>query len=222
MSAPESKIAPWEDIVLRIIAIYKFVKAALALVLGLTLIKLIHHDLVQSLQTYIIEPFHLDPSMKENPDSENHFLRFLYEHLAKLTPHSIRLLAYANFFYATVFAIEGTGLYLKKHWAEYMVLVVTGSFLPFEGYLLYLKLEWWKVVLMLGNVLIMVYLVHRLLLDTRAMAARVEEKKAKAAAAVASSPDSKKAGWRRMVLVLGPVLAIGHLAHRLLFDSRLP
>jgi uncharacterized membrane protein (DUF2068 family) len=169
MSAPPIKVAPWEDVVLRIIAIYKFIKAAVALLLGLTLLKLIHHDLVLFLQTYIIDPLHLDPS--KSPDSETHFLKWLYTEAASLTPHSIRLLAYLNFFYATVFATEGTGLYLKKHWAEWMVVVVTGSFLPIEGYWLYYRLEWWKVVLMLGNVLIILYLVHRILLDARARVA---------------------------------------------------
>ncbi|HUB67298.1 MAG TPA: DUF2127 domain-containing protein [Candidatus Methylacidiphilales bacterium] len=172
MSEPPIKVAPWEDIVLRIIAIYKFIKAAVALLLGLTLLKLIHHDLVLFLQTYIIDPFHLDPDPWKNPDSENHFLKWLYEAAANLTPHRLRLLAYLNFFYAAVFATEGTGLYLKKHWAEYFVVIVTGSFLPMEGYWLYYKLAWWKVVLMLGNVLIIVYLLHRILLEARAKAAQ--------------------------------------------------
>jgi uncharacterized membrane protein (DUF2068 family) len=189
MSAPDSKIAPWEDIVLRVIAIYKFIKAALALTIALTLMKLIHHDIALFLQTHVIEPFHLDPS--KNPDSENSFLRWLYEHAADLTPHSIRLLAYANFFYATVFFIEGLGLYLKKHWAEYMVLVVTGSFLPIEGYLLYQKLEWWKFGLMVGNVLIIIYLIHRLLLDAQTKALLAGGRHAQASATTGPAPADR-------------------------------
>ena len=180
---PNTRVAPWEDFALRLIAIYKFVKAALALLLGLALLKLMHRDLALFLHNYIAEPLHLD----SDADSENHFLKWLFQMAASQTPHSIFLFSLANFFYATVFAIEGAGLYLKKHWAEYMVLVVTGSFLPFEGYLIYNKLEWWKLVLMLGNLLIIVYLVHRLLLDARFKAQVLARQQA-------SSPDASSAG----------------------------
>ena len=184
MPAPRPKIAPWEDIVLRLIAIYKFVKAALALALGLALLKLMHHDVSHFLKDYIVEPLHLD----SDADSENHFLKWLFQWAASLTPHTMRFSAYASFFYATVFAVEGTGLYLKKHWAEYMVLVVTGSFLPFEGYLLYYYLAWWKLLLISGNLLIVGYLIHRLILDYRFKQLACAEASRKASVQAASKP----------------------------------
>jgi uncharacterized membrane protein (DUF2068 family) len=166
MSEPIAKIAPWEDVVLRLIAIYKLTKALLALVLGLMLLHLVHKDIVLFLHTYIIDPLHLEASF--DADSENHLLKWLFQQASNLTPHGVLKLSWVSFFYAAVFAVEGIGLYLKKHWAEYMVLVVTGSFLPFEAYLLYYKLQWWKFALIIGNILIIVYLVHRLMLDARA------------------------------------------------------
>ncbi len=161
MSEPEPPVAPWEDFVLRLIAIYKFIKAILALALALALMRLIHHDIGKFLKDYVVDPLHLDSDV----DSENHFLTWLFQFVSSLTPHTIRMSAWASLFYATVFAVEGFGLYLKKHWAEYMVLVVTGSFLPFEVYLMYLHLAWWKSLLIIGNVLIVVSLVHRIMLD---------------------------------------------------------
>lgn len=185
MSDPAKRIAPWEDVVLRVIAIYKLTKAVLALALGLTLLKLIHHDVSLFLHDYIVDPLHLD----SDADSENHALKSLFEYAASLTPHAMRLSAYASFFYALVFAIEGIGLYLKKHWAEYMVLIVTGSFLLPEGWLIYQHTTWWKVALMVGNLLIIGYLIHRLLLEarTRAAAARSEERPPMSAAPTAIS-----------------------------------
>jgi uncharacterized membrane protein (DUF2068 family) len=165
MSEPVTKVAPWEDVALRTIAIYKLIKAALVLTLGLTLMHLVHHDVVQFLRDYVFGPFHLESDF--DADSENRFLKVIYEDAANLTPHRILMSSWASFFYAAVFTVEGVGLYLKKHWAEYMVLVVTGSFLPFEGWILYHHWTWWKVLLIVGNLLIMIYLIHRILLDAR-------------------------------------------------------
>jgi uncharacterized membrane protein (DUF2068 family) len=71
------------------------------------------------------------------------------------------------FVYALLFLVEGIGLYLRKHWAEYFVVIVTGSLLPFEIWAMVTKVEWWKGGLILGNVLIVVYLIHRIWLDRR-------------------------------------------------------
>lgn len=185
MTEPEVKVAPWEDMVLWLIAIYKLAKAGITLILGLILIKLIHQDVAQFLHTYIFDPLHLD----FDADSENQFLKWLFERVADLNPHLIRMSAYVSFFYALVFAVEGIGLYYKKHWAEYMVLIVTGSFLPFEGYILYHHPVWWKVLLIIGNLLIMVYLVHRLRLDARLR--RQAEEEARSGASPAISVESK-------------------------------
>ncbi len=169
MPVPTKPIAPWEDVVLRLIAIYKLIKAALALALGITLLKFMHHgDIAAFLHDYIIEPYHLDPEYDSESRFTNwlvHDVDWLFQQATYLTPHKIRLSAYTSFFYAIVFATEGIGLYLKKHWAEYMVLIVTGSFLPLEIYLIYHKLAWWKVGLLVGNLLIIAYLIHRLRLD---------------------------------------------------------
>ncbi len=161
MSNPVPKVAPWEDVVLRIIAIYKFTKAFLALAVGLALFHLIHRDVGLFLKDYIIEPLHLN----SDSDSENHFVKWTLDYADTLTPHFMRLSSYYSFFYAIVFSLEGTGLYLKKRWGEYMVIIVTGSFLPIEIHLLFMKIVWWKIGLILGNLLIIGYLVHRLRLD---------------------------------------------------------
>ena len=57
-----------------------------------------------------------------------------------------------------------------------MVLISTGSLLPIEFWEIYLKLAWWKFGVVVGNLLIIVYLVHRLLLDARFKAQQLQEK----------------------------------------------
>jgi len=158
MTNPAKKIAAWEDVVLRIIAIYKLVHAAFFTAVGFGLLHLRHHNVVEFLKTYVIFPYHLNP--------ESRVIDTVLDAASNLTFHKLVFLGYTAFFYAALFATEGVGLYLRQRWAEYMVVIVTGSLLPLEFYELYLGLAWWKVGIVLGNLLIVLYLIHRLLLDS--------------------------------------------------------
>jgi uncharacterized membrane protein (DUF2068 family) len=159
MSRHPAHVAAWEDLVLRLIAIYKFIKAAISIALGIGLLRIIHHNLSAFIMTWVIDPFHFDP--------ESRFWAALLEQCSLITPHSLRLLSYGAFIYAAIFIAEGVGLYLRKHWAEYMVLISTGLLLPIEFYEIYLKLAWWKAGVVAGNLAILVYLIHRLWLDSQ-------------------------------------------------------
>lgn len=185
MSEPVVKIAPWENVVLRVIAIYKLLHAAFFIAVGLGLLKLRHHDVVQILNTYVIIPYHLDP--------ENRLVDWALERASEVTPHGLILLSYAAFFYAALFAAEGIGLYLRKHWAEYLVVVVTGSLLPFEIYEMYIYATWWKLVIIVGNFLIVGYLIHRLRLDARNKLASKKKDEENIPAASSSSASRRQA-----------------------------
>jgi uncharacterized membrane protein (DUF2068 family) len=150
-------MAPWEDIVLRVIAIYKILHGLFFVAIGVGMIKLKHHDIPQILNDYVIRPLQLPP--------ENKIVDWALNEASQLTAHKITLLSDAVFFYALLFLIEGTGLFLRKHWAEYFVVIVTGSLLPFEIWAMVSKVDWWKAGLIVGNLLILAYLIHRLRLD---------------------------------------------------------
>jgi uncharacterized membrane protein (DUF2068 family) len=153
----ETRMAAWEDIVLRVIAIYKMVHGLFFIAVGVGLLKLKHQDIPQILNDYVIRPLRFSP--------ENRIVDWALDEASKLTPHKLTLVSYAAFFYALLFCIEGVGLFLRKHWAEYFVVIVTGSLLPFELYAMFLRVEWWKAGVIFGNVLILAYLIHRLRLD---------------------------------------------------------
>jgi uncharacterized membrane protein (DUF2068 family) len=170
MSAPTTRVAPWEDFILRLIALYKLAKAALFFALGFGFLQLIHQDVAQFLKDYVIE-YHIDPENR----LLHHLLSWVLNHANRLTDHRIEFISLGAFFYASIFAAEGIGLYLRKHWAEYMVLVSTGSLLPIEVWEIYRKLAWWKFGVVLGNLLIIIYLVHRLVLDAQFKARQQRE-----------------------------------------------
>jgi uncharacterized membrane protein (DUF2068 family) len=163
MSAVATRVAPWEDFVLRVIAIWKLVHAVFFTAVGFGLLKLRHHNIVDFLNDNLIVPYHLNP--------ESHFVDWMLDQAQKVSPHMLVLAGYASFIYASLFAVEGIGLYLRKHWAEWLVVVTTGFFLPLELYELFHRVVWWKFLILAGNVLIVAYLIHRITLDARLKAA---------------------------------------------------
>ena len=157
MALNKNHIAPWEDVILRIIAIYKIAHGLFFVAVGVGLIKLKHQNIPQILNDYVIQPLQLSP--------ENKWVDWALDGASKVTPHWLQLAGDAVFFYAILFLAEGVGLYLRRHWAEYFVVIVTGSLLPIEIWTLLKKVELWKAGLIAGNILIVVYLIHRILLD---------------------------------------------------------
>jgi uncharacterized membrane protein (DUF2068 family) len=155
--ARKPRVAPWEDIILRVIAIYKILHGLFFIGIGVGLVKLKHADIPQFLNDWVIQPLQLP--------QESTFGEWALKEASKLTPHIIQVTSDLVFVYAALFLVEGVGLYLRKHWAEYLVVIITGSLLPFEIWTMFSRVEWWKAGLIVGNLLIVGYLIHRLRLD---------------------------------------------------------
>jgi uncharacterized membrane protein (DUF2068 family) len=66
-----------------------------------------------------------------------------------------------------VFSAEGVGLWFEKTWAEYLTVIVTLSFIPFEAYELAQGFNVGKVIGLAINLVILVYLVVRLVKEHR-------------------------------------------------------
>jgi uncharacterized membrane protein (DUF2068 family) len=142
---------PKSDFVLRLIAIYKLATAALFLVAAVGVLHLMNRD-VETWLKAVMDNSHVDP--------DNHLAKWCLRKAEKLTNERIESISAIGFFYATLFATEGLGLYFKKRWAEYLVVVVTASLLPLEGYELWHSITWPKVVLLAGNLAILSYLIY--------------------------------------------------------------
>jgi uncharacterized membrane protein (DUF2068 family) len=142
---------PASDPFLRLIALFKLTKAVLFTVAGIGLLHFLNQDVEQRLQN-LMDSLHVD--------FDNHIPKWCLEQAGKLTNLKLVGLSAIAFFYAALFATEGTGLYLRKRWAEWFVVIVTGSLLPLEGYEIWHKITLAKVALTAGNLLILGYLVH--------------------------------------------------------------
>jgi uncharacterized membrane protein (DUF2068 family) len=143
------KAAP--DPFLRLIAFFKLAKAVLFLCAGIGLLHFLNKDIEERLH-HLMDSLHVD--------SENHIPRFLLKQAGLLTKDKVEALSAVAFFYAALFATEGTGLFLRKRWAEWFVCIVTGSLLPLEVYEIWHKVTVLKILLTIGNLLILGYLIY--------------------------------------------------------------
>lgn len=83
------------------------------------------------------------------------------DRLWSLDRHDVRLLGALSGAYGAVFLVEGVGLLLRRRWAEWLTVVVTGSFIPLEVYELVRHPGAGKIVALVLNVAIVAYLIWR-------------------------------------------------------------
>ncbi len=141
------------DRILTMIAVFKFVKALTLIAIGVSALKLVGSDLLDQSNTVFDALGHsidVFPVLK------------LLRDIGALAPNSLKLAGAGAFLYAALFVTEGVGLWRQKLWAEYLTVIATASFIPFEVYELVLKRTWPRVGALLINVLVVLYLVYRL------------------------------------------------------------
>ena len=95
-------------------------------------------------------------------DPENRYALALLEKAELVNNRKLGEWGGITFAYAAVFFTEGLGLYFYKRWAEWLTVVVTGSFVPLEIYELLRHPSVVKLVLLLGNVAIVGLLIWQL------------------------------------------------------------
>ena len=84
-----------------------------------------------------------------------------HEKLSSLQPSQLKLVGIAAFLYAALFTVEGVGLWMGKRWAEYLTIIATSSFVPFEIYHLFRHPSWQRGATLGINLLVVGYLVWK-------------------------------------------------------------
>lgn len=144
--------ASQSSVVLVLIGIFKLLKALLLIVVGIGAIHFLHRDVAATV-THWIEVLRVDP--------DNRYLHGTLVKIFRVTPKQLKELSVGTFFYAAMFATEGVGLLMRKHWAEYFTIVTTSLFIPLEIYELARHVTVTRVVVGIVNVVIVWYLVAR-------------------------------------------------------------
>ena len=132
-----------------LIAAYKFLLALLFVGIGVGVLHMLHKDIddvVAQIASFL----------RFNPESR--FVNFLADKASVLNEPLLRRIGVLAFCYAAVSAAEGVGLYLEKAWGEYLTLIITASFLPWEIFEIFHRLTWLRVGVFVVNFLILLYL----------------------------------------------------------------
>jgi uncharacterized membrane protein (DUF2068 family) len=139
---------------LRLIGAFKLAKACLLLCGGLAAIVFSPADLGAHIADWVRES-HLDPGAK--------FLRDALAHLTGVPARRLHELGVAMFIYSALFAVEGVGLLLLKHWAEWVAMISTAGLIPLEIYELNLKPTVVRGTILIINIAVALYLLARLI-----------------------------------------------------------
>ena len=136
---------------LRIIAFYEIIKTVCLVLLALAAFHLDRQDNFEHLVHWLE---HLDLT------GSNGLRWKLVDMLQSMGPSKFVAIGLVTLGYAVLFAIEGIGLWMGKHWAEWFTVIATGSLIPIELYETLHRFGWIKLAMLVGNVAIIVYLVR--------------------------------------------------------------
>jgi len=139
--------------ILRWIAVFKLLKASLMLAVGFSVLKLIGHNQEGTLDS-LVSKLGIDP--------DRGIVDRAIGKLVNLSPDKLRAFGFASFVYAALFFTEGIGLWLRKRWAEWFTTILTLSLVPLEIYEIHRHVTVGKVLVLLINLAVVVYLVLRI------------------------------------------------------------
>jgi uncharacterized membrane protein (DUF2068 family) len=142
----------------KVIGVLKLISGALALAVGIGIFRFLGQDPGPAAERAITH-LGLDP--------HNHLIHTVISWLTGIDRTHLRAVEAGTFFYALLHLIEGTGLILGYDWAGYLVIVATGSLIPFELYELAKKPNPLRISILLVNVAIVVYLILTLRKERR-------------------------------------------------------
>lgn len=135
---------------LLLIGLFKLAKSLFFFCLGIGAFHLMHRDLAEE-ATRLAHALRFDP--------ESRITALLLDKVDLIDQRRLREIGFGTFLYSALALTEGVGLLLEKVWAEYLTLVLTVSFLPWELYELARRPSWFRLSLLLINLAVLWYLV---------------------------------------------------------------
>ena len=138
---------------LKLIALFRWSKAIVLIGAALGAMRLLRPGAAQQLAHWAMQL----------PFAEQH--RFVSEAVAKFTQldtSRFEWIVAGLFAYAALFTVEGFGLWFEKRWGEWLTIVATTSFIPFEVYELWRRATVVRGGMLIANVAIVIYLMWRI------------------------------------------------------------
>lgn len=138
---------------LRAIAAFKLLKA-----LALFVVAVASFDLVRSAQLDAFAQWVDDLPIRHG----HRLLTRLLDTMLQLGPRKFIAIGIAACAYATLFVVEGWGLWRGRRWAEYLTVIATTSLIPFELYEIAHHLTAPRIGALVVNIAILWYLIRLL------------------------------------------------------------
>jgi uncharacterized membrane protein (DUF2068 family) len=135
---------------LKAVALFEASKGILVLFAGAALFSLVHQNL-QVAAEQLVAHLHLNPA--------KHIPRIFIDAASSLTDSRLRLLALSALSYSSIRFVEAYGLWFARRWAEWLALLSGGVYLPVELYELAQGFTWLKIVFVLINFLVVLYMI---------------------------------------------------------------
>jgi uncharacterized membrane protein (DUF2068 family) len=141
---------------LRWIGTYKILKGVLALIAALLLLRLMHRNLPE-VALHWMAKLHIEP--------QSEIGKIVLHRILLIKNRSIGWVAIGLFAYIPLTCAEGIGLMLRKVWAEWLTIVTTAALIPLEVREVILRLTWLRVLLLVLNICVLIYLIVRIRRD---------------------------------------------------------
>lgn len=134
---------------LLLVGVFKICKAIFFIGVGAGAIHLMHRNLGE-LVMRIIDALPIDP--------EGRVVSMVMDKADLIDAHDLRRIGAGAFIYSVLCVIEGTGLLMRKGWAEYFTVILTVLGLPLEVFELLHRVTWLRVGALVTNLFILAYL----------------------------------------------------------------
>lgn len=137
------------EVGIRSVAVFEASKGVVVILAGLGCFSLMHHN-VAAVAEQIAEQLHFNPSM--------HITRIFIDAARHINDARLGLLALLSLLYSTMRFIEAYGLWRARRWAEWFAAISCGVYLPVEIAELLRGFSWIKMVILLINIAIVIYM----------------------------------------------------------------
>lgn len=158
---------------LKFIIIYKSLVGIVSMILAFGFYHLLNKD-TQVVFTKLVKNLNLD--------IDNKIISSLIKQVGTLGNGAILSLTFVMLGISVLNLVEAWGLHLKRRWAEWLTVIATSLLIPFEVYHVLVRVKFFKVSILILNVVIVYYLAkHKELFKSKKKAvsepeARLEEK----------------------------------------------
>lgn len=129
----------------------EFIKGLVVLLAGFGILSLVHRDAWDVAESFL-EWLHISP--------ETRYAQVFLNLADQVTDAKLWAVALGALAYSTLRFMEAYGLWRERAWAEWLALISGAIYLPFEVYELARRPDWIRLVILVVNLAVVLYMVY--------------------------------------------------------------